>query len=209
LAIVLKQIDERIQETEEEIQELALDELKIPKITREIRDKLEKIEDLIALSLNECELEALDNLPNNGGLVRLELSKNKFKSSELSKISQTFPKLQILMLSDNNIGDFKEIQSLSNLKDLIQLDLSGTPLSKKDNYRKKVFEMIPSLEVLDDLDKDGNPYDFEEDEDAEGEDGDDYDDEEEGDDDVVDYDEDDDDDEEYEARGRQKKKVKK
>ena len=85
LFIVLKQIDKRIQETEDEIQELSLDELKIPKITNEIKAKLgnsplisssyivfiEKIEDLISLSLNKCELESLDNLPTSASLIRV------------------------------------------------------------------------------------------------------------------------------------------
>jgi acidic leucine-rich nuclear phosphoprotein 32 family protein A/C/D len=202
-AKVLKQIDERIQETEEEIQELSLDELKIPKITNEVKAKLEKIEDLISLSLNKCELESLDNLPNSASLIRLEVCENKFKASEISKIVERYPKLQILMLSDNNITDFPEIKSLSGLKELVQLDLNNTALSKKDGYRKKLFELIPTLEILDDLDKDGNAYEFDDDEEGEDyEEGEEEDSEEE-------YDEDEDEDEEYDAKAKNRKKTKK
>jgi len=202
-ANVLKQIDKRIQETEDEIQELSLDELKIPKITNEIKAKLEKIEDLISLSLNKCELESLDNLPTSASLIRLEITDNKFKASEVSKIVDKYPKLQILMLSDNNITDFPEIQRLSGLKELLQLDLNNTPLSKKDNYRKKLFELIPTLEILDDLDKEGNPYEFDDDEEGEDYDGEEEDSEE-------DYDQDDEDeDEEYDAKAKNRKKTKK
>lgn len=38
--LVLQQIDERIKEAEDDIQEVSLDELKISKITKEIKDKL-------------------------------------------------------------------------------------------------------------------------------------------------------------------------
>jgi len=211
----LKQIDERIQQTDDEIQELSLDELKIPKITPEIKGKLgkkclvsfiltlfvEKIEDLISLSLNKCELESLDNFPTSTSLIRLEICENKFKATELTKVVEKFPKLQILMLSDNAINDFTEIKALSNLKELIQLDLNNTPLSKKDNYRKKIFELVPTLEILDELDKDGNPYEF----DDEGEDFE----EGEGDESEDEYDEDEEEEEEYDAKAGKKKKGKK
>ena len=77
----------------------------------------------------------------------MEIAENKFKASEVAKIVEKYPKLQILMLSDNNIADFADIKALSGLKELVQLDLNNTEVSKKDGYRKKLFEMIPTLEV--------------------------------------------------------------
>jgi len=198
-ATLLKDIDERIQETEEEIQELSLDGLKITKITAEIKAKIEKIPELIALSLNDCQLESLDNLPTQASLVRLEINQNKFPISELAKVTERYPKLQILFLSDNNINEYSEIQTLSKLKELMQLDLNNTNVSKKADYRAKIFALIPSLEILDDLDRDGNPFEIDD-----SEDGEDYDDdEEEGGDDY------DDEDSEEEANASKKKKSKK
>jgi len=195
---VLKQVDERIQELDEEIQELALDGLTIPKITPDIKGRLDKVAELIGLSFNNCGLESLDNLPNGAGLIRLELKENKFKATELPKVADKYPKLQILFLSDNNITDYKELQPLTKLKEIVQLELNNTALSKKPDYRSKIFEMFSALEILDDLDKNGEPYEFDEDE--EGEDYDEDEDEEGG----SDYDEDDDE-EEYQAKGSKKK----
>jgi len=166
MADLLKQIDERVQETEDDMQELSLDGLKITKITPEIKARLEKIKELIALSLNGCELESLDNLPDQPELVRLELNENKFSTSELSKVVERYPKLQILLLSDNTINDVNELKSLAQLEELMQLELNNTNVSKKDGYREKVFALIPSLEIVDDLDQEGNPFEIDEDEDG-------------------------------------------
>jgi acidic leucine-rich nuclear phosphoprotein 32 family protein A/C/D len=199
MADLLKQIDERIQETEDDMQELSLDGLKITKITPEIKARLEKINELIALSLNGCELESLDNLPNQPELVRLELNENKFNTAELTKVVERYPKLQILLLSDNNINDVNELKSLAKLEELMQIELNNTSVSKKDGYREKVFALIPSLEIVDDLDQEGNPFEIDEDEDGE-----DFgDDQEEGDD---DYDEED---SEEEVKPKNTKKSKK
>jgi len=39
------------------------------------------------------------------------------------------------------------------------LDLAMTPLSESQDYRKKIFEYLPSLQVIDGEDKEGNPVD--------------------------------------------------
>ena len=77
----------------------------------------------------------------------MELKENKFKPADLPKVADKYPKLQILFLSDNNITDYKELQPLTKLKEIVQLELNNTPLSKKPDYRYKVFEMFSALEV--------------------------------------------------------------
>ena len=78
----------------------------------------------------------------------MELKENKFKASEIPKIADKYAKLQILMLSDNNtITDYAELKPLTKLKEIMQLELNNTPLSKKADYRAKLFEMFPALEV--------------------------------------------------------------
>ena len=39
---------------------------------------------------------------------------------------------------------------------LRQIDLAGSPLAQKENYREKIFEMFPKLELLDNLDEKGS-----------------------------------------------------
>ena len=38
------------------------------------------------------------------------------------------------------------------------LELFDCPITKIENYRVKVFECLPNLNVLDGMDKDGNEY---------------------------------------------------
>lgn len=102
-----------------------------------------------------------------------------------------------MSLGSNEINTIDELKELSPLKELIQLDLSGTDVANLENYRKDVFELFPKLQILDNLDKDGNSIEYSDDEDEdyseeEGEEeefhDDDYDDDEEQDEGDEDYD---------------------
>lgn len=44
---------------------------------------------------------------------------------------------------------------MKKLQKLAQLDLSENPIASKPDYRKKVFEMFESLDILDNKDADG------------------------------------------------------
>ena len=59
----------------------------------------------------------------------------------------------------------------ADLKDLKILDLFGCPITESDDYRQKVFNLLPQLELLDRADKDGKEVEVEsEDQDDEEED---------------------------------------
>jgi len=200
---VIAEIEELLESAEDETQDINLDGVDIGTFTKKIAEKLENIEDLVSLSLNECNIASFENFPNLPHLERLEIFSNKFKGGDLAKLVSKIPKVSTLLLGDNEIEEYSEIKCLAELKELKQVELSGSNLSNKDDFRDKIFEMLPNLEVLDGEDKDGNPVDDEDegipldDDDEEGdEDGD-----------GEDYDDDEDDDEEEEKKP--KKKVKK
>jgi len=209
MANVLKQIDAKLKELDPEEGEVELSEIKFPKFTDEIRDRILKLKEVGVLTLNNCGLESLDNFPKLTGLVRLELVQNKFSGSELAKLVDKVPNLQMLIVGDNDIKEYSDIEALAKLKELMSLELANTPLSEKDDYRERVFKLFPSLEALDDLDRNGNPVEYDDEE--EGDDDDDEDEEfiDEDEDDEEFDDEDDEDDEEIEARATSKKKQKK
>ena len=50
------------------------------------------------------------------------------------------------------------------LKEILQRDLDATPLKTEnpDTYHQKIFETFPGLKVLDNLDKDGKEFQYEE-----------------------------------------------
>lgn len=73
--------------------------------------------------------------------------------------------MQSLSLGTNKIDSLAQLEPLKELKNLIQLDLSNSPVEETEDYRAKIFEMFPSLLILDNLDKNGNSIDYSDDED--------------------------------------------
>jgi len=75
----------------------------------------------------------------------------------LQKYSKT---LMMLSLSNNKIsGKLNDlINTLKEFKELKKLDLAGNPVcdEDKEKYRQTLFKEIPSLEIIDGYDKDGN-----------------------------------------------------
>lgn len=92
------------------------------------------------------------------------------------------------------------MEPLKELKHLERLDLEDTPLSELEDYREKVFTILPQLNIVDGYDKEGNELDYTTDEDEEGEidDSEENEDEEEDDEDEDDSEDDEDDEDEEE-----------
>lgn len=77
----------------------------------------------------------------------MELSDNRISSS-LNLLSDS-PKLSKLNLSGNRIKDLDTLQPLKEFKNLRCLDLFNNQVTNVDNYREKVFSLIPTLVYLD------------------------------------------------------------
>ena len=77
----------------------------------------------------------------------MELTDNKINADALASLSH-LTELQSLSLGGNPIKNFEDLQSLSKLHKLIQLDLFGCPVSEDPKYRDKVFAMFPGLQVF-------------------------------------------------------------
>jgi|NOAtaT_6_FD_contig_31_3435603_length_727_multi_4_in_0_out_0_1 hypothetical protein len=140
-------------------EELYLDDINIPTISADLKKEIENVPDLMCLSLNNCNLTSLANFPNKTNLIRLELMENKFPAKELEHLAGTTT-LQSLSLGSNKITTINDLAPLKKLENLIQLDLSETELSKTEDYRKAVFELLTNLQVLDNLDAEGNEYEY-------------------------------------------------
>jgi len=198
----IKRIEEQAQDQEGEVQEISLDQIHFQKFTPEIAQALEKHKDsLLFLSLNDCLLSTLENFPTLPNLIRLELTDNKINGKEFEKLAQ-FKEVQSLSLGGNPVSEYKDLEPLSGLTNLVQLDLFGCPVSEKADYREKVFGIFKQLEILDNQDQDGNDVDYDE-EDEEG--GDDEGEEDDG----EDYGDDEDDDDEEEEEDEEDEKPKK
>jgi len=108
-----------------------------------IMNKLKNCEDL---NLVDDSLRSLRNLTFKK-CQKLNLKKNFIMSfNDLPKC----PIIKHLNLAENNIN---KLDGLSQLKSLISLDLSRNPIQYEANYRKMVFSEVPSLQVLDGVNK--------------------------------------------------------
>ncbi|XP_076648645.1 acidic leucine-rich nuclear phosphoprotein 32 mapmodulin isoform X2 [Halictus rubicundus] len=129
-----------------EIKELVLDNCRSTYIVG-LTDEFAALE---SLSLINVGLTSLKGFPKLSSLRKLELSDNRISGG--LNLLQSSPKLTHLNLSGNKIKDLDTLQPLKEFKNLKNLDLFNNEVTNLDNYREKVFSLIPSLRYLDGFD---------------------------------------------------------
>lgn len=87
----------------------------------------------------------------------MELSDNNFDGKELKNIPIT-ENLAQLRLANTKIKSFEDLECLKKFKNLTFLELEESPISKLENYRTKIFDMLPELVYLDNTSIDGQCY---------------------------------------------------
>ena len=151
-----------------QIEELILDKIfTAEKLTEDHKKTLEKYTSLIHLTLNQIGLTSLENFPflKNTQIVsslffikffQIELNENKLKGDDLEILLKNCPSLYKIKLEHNLIDNFDNLKCLSNYN-IKKIDLEGNPLvSTNESYREELFKLVPSLECIDRLDKEGN-----------------------------------------------------
>uniref|UniRef100_A0A1A9ZW57 LRRcap domain-containing protein n=1 Tax=Glossina pallidipes TaxID=7398 RepID=A0A1A9ZW57_GLOPL len=113
-----------------------------------LTDEYTALESLSLINVGLTTLKGFPKLPN---LKKLELSDNRI-SNGLNYL-HTSPKLQYINLSGNKIKDLEALKPLKEFKQLTVLDLFNNEATQSDNYREKIFEMLPSLKFLDGFEK--------------------------------------------------------
>lgn len=129
-----------------EIKELNLDNCRSTYIVG-LTDEYVNLEKLSLINVGLTSLKGFPKLPN---LKKLELSDNRISNG--LNLLHTSPKLTHLNLSGNKIKDLETIEPLKFFKNLKNLDLFNNDATRTDDYREKVFKMIPSLKYLDGFD---------------------------------------------------------
>ncbi|KAM7343321.1 acidic leucine-rich nuclear phosphoprotein 32 mapmodulin isoform 1-T4 [Cochliomyia hominivorax] len=129
-----------------QITELNLDNCRSTSIVG-LTDEYTALESLSLINVGLTTLKGFPKLPN---LKKLELSDNRI-SNGLNYL-HTSPKLQYLNLSGNKIKDLEALKPLEEFKHLAILDLFNNEATQIENYREKIFEMLPSLRFLDGFD---------------------------------------------------------
>ena len=114
-------------------------------------DNLETIKNLNLWGNNISDISLLSGMPL---LEIISLSMNHIK--DLS-VFTNLKNVKELYLKDNQISDFKQIEYLKNCQKLEILCLIDNPISNLPNYHQKIFEILPHLKKLDDVDNNNNP----------------------------------------------------
>lgn len=102
---------EQFQEEDEE-NELNFDGIAIQELTPKMKLKLEGFATVTCLSLNNCELKTLNNLPNLPELNRIELMGNQFPASELSNLL-IYKNLECVSIGDNQIDSIEDLKQFA------------------------------------------------------------------------------------------------
>lgn len=153
----------------------------------------DEFENLEYLTINDIGLTTLKGFPKLAKLKELVLQNNCLNGGleNLSACSN----LSHLDLRGNKIQCIEQLEPLKNISSLKCLDLESCEIAKQDNYRQKIFELLPNVKYIDGLDinkeeYEGEEFPHEEDEEGEGEgEGESFEDEEDDDDDEDDEDE--------------------
>ena len=89
----------------------------------------------------------------------LSLKNNKLKGDDFSIIPELYPNLYKLKISFNQIESIDNLSSLKKMK-LKKLEVKENPFTKNDNeYRDKIYNMLPSLDIIDQMMKNGQEVD--------------------------------------------------
>ncbi|XP_034939340.1 acidic leucine-rich nuclear phosphoprotein 32 family member A [Chelonus insularis] len=129
-----------------EITEFVLDNCRSTNIVG-LTDEFVALKSLSLINVGLTSLKGFPVLPN---LRKLELSDNRISGG--LNLLLTSPKLTYLNLSGNKIKDLETLQPLKEFQNLQNLDLFNNEATNMDNYREKVFSLIPSLRYLDGFD---------------------------------------------------------
>ena len=83
------------------------------------------------------------------------MSGNKLNGDDINILVEQCPQLYKIKLENNQIDDLDKLKCLAG-HHLTKINLSGNPIvNSNENYKKELFELIPSLIAIDGTDKDG------------------------------------------------------
>ena len=121
-------------------------------LSRLATDNLDSIKTLNLWGNNIEDISIISEMPS---LEIISLSNNNIKDIKALK---NLKNLKELYLQDNNISDFNQIDYLKNCKKLEILNLSENPISKQQNYRQNILNILPNLKKLDDLENNNSNF---------------------------------------------------
>ena len=100
------------------------------------------------IDLTQNEISKLEELPRLQRLECLMLANNKISQIE-ENFAEVCPKLDTVILTNNRITKFSEIDKLASCSTIKRLSLIGNLVCNLPNYRLYVIHKMPWLKILD------------------------------------------------------------
>ena len=113
------------------------------------------------LDLQNASLSNIKLFPKLPSLTKLDLSENRL--SKGLEVLKECKNLKNLSLINNKFKDIETLEPLKDLEFLTHLDIIEGNEFEDPDARNKVFKLLPHLQFLDGVDKDGNDAKSEED----------------------------------------------
>ncbi len=136
-------------------------------ICEEDKTFLQQFLECKSLSLNQCKLKSIDNLPDLVKLEKLSINDN-FIETIPKDISKSLPKLTSIKIANNKIKTVLDLEPLLTCEALTCVDFGGNPITETENYSLLIREMFPKVDVVDGKDREGNSVISDENDDAYG-----------------------------------------
>ncbi|CAF1274102.1 unnamed protein product [Adineta ricciae] len=130
-----------------------------------IQGLTDEFTNLQVLSIINVGLQSLTKFPALPNLRKLYLSDNRLNSG-LENL-EGCPNLSLLILAGNKFKSIDELKPLAKLPKLSTLDLANCEVTTIDGYREAVFNILPQLKYLDNIDKTGVERDSDDEDDDE------------------------------------------
>jgi len=123
--------------------ELDLRGHKIPAI-----ENLGAAKDQEAIDFTDNDISTLANFPLSPRIRTLLLARNRIAAIQPG-LAKNIPNLTTLVLTDNNISELADLNSLGGFAKLTHLVLLENPVTRDENYRSWVLFQCPSVRFLD------------------------------------------------------------
>jgi len=101
-----------------------------------------------SIDMSDNDIKRLDNFPQLKRVTKILLSNNRISKIQ-DHLEESLPNLQWLILTNNDLQQLGDLDTLASLSHLEFLSLLGNPVTTKKHYRLYVIHTIPSVRVLD------------------------------------------------------------
>ncbi|KNC79437.1 hypothetical protein SARC_08168 [Sphaeroforma arctica JP610] len=129
---------------------LRLKKLNTLVLSHNMIEDIKAVRYLTALTKFAASHNKIRKIPDVTGLY--DLTEIKLNDNLILTVPETIqfaPNLKTIDLGNNRIKKYTDLKHLANLPVLKQLTLKGNPIAASADYREKIAELLPTVEVLD------------------------------------------------------------